>query len=215
MTNQLSQTSLKLWFGWMVANTIGGAIDSYLGETFFNLQSNSLMGLFLLALGIGIPISLCQTIFLTGKVPKVHRWVIMSSISSIVCITLSPYIILFSSIFLNFRPVNGPIGEGLCFGKFGLINGLVLGLAQWLFVLRKFPKSCQWIPFSSLGSAIGLSVGNAVALSLTGSIISAVDSPPMRGLVTMGAIARLLYGMITGVALVQFLQKETRHNSSN
>ncbi|UBF26614.1 hypothetical protein K9N68_00955 [Kovacikia minuta CCNUW1] len=209
MANQLSSTALlKLWFGWVVANTIGGAIGSWLGETVFNIDPNSVVSFLLLAALISVSISLCQGIFLTRKVPKVRWWIIVSSIASTLCIALSPYILILSALAIGSRG-----GESLCFGIFGIFSGFVVGLAQWLFVLRKFPDSGRWILFSCLGSAIGLTVGNAVAISLTDSILS-FDSP-MNGLVSMGAIARLLNGVITGIPLVQLLQSQTQHNLSN
>jgi hypothetical protein len=191
MANQLSSAaSLKLWFGWVVANTIGGAIGSYLGETIFNTEPNSIANFLLLAALISVSISLCQGVFLTRKVLKVHWWIIVSSIASTLCIALSPYILTLSILAIGSRG-----GESLCFGIFGVFSGFVVGLSQWLFVLRKFPDSGRWILFSSLGSAIGLTVGNAIAISLTDSILT--FGSPMNGLVIMGAIARLLNGVIT------------------
>ncbi|UBF26613.1 hypothetical protein K9N68_00950 [Kovacikia minuta CCNUW1] len=97
MANYLSsKASLKLWFGWVVANTIGGAIGAWLGESFFNLGNlapNSLLRFFLLGLGISVPISLCQGIFLAGKTPKILEWIVASSVVSTLCIGFSPFLI--------------------------------------------------------------------------------------------------------------------------
>jgi hypothetical protein len=205
MANQLSSAaSLKLWFGWVIANTIGGAIGAWLGESFSNLGNldpNSLLRFFLLGLGISVPISLCQGIFLAGKIPKILKWIVASSVVSTLCIGFSPFLItllLFAT---------SEQGEDLYFGVFGLMSGLSIGVAQWLLVLKKIPGSSRWVLFSSLGSAIGLGIGTAMANSQGRWFFAWYTDHSLSKLLLMGTVARLLYGMITGIVLVQILQK--------
>jgi hypothetical protein len=191
MANQFpSATSLKLWFGWVVANTIGGAISAGLVLNELLKSPGSDSSLFLSVAAFSLSISLCQGVFLSSKISKVLEWIV-GSFLSILCSPLVSYFISVSFLGNDFLLT-------VCLTGFGI------GLAQWFFALRKIPQSALWIVFSSFGWGVGL-VGGLAMLSIVYSL----------GSVIAGATATFLYGAITGIVLVQLLQGDAQRNSSN
>lgn len=87
--------------------------------------------------------------------------------------------------------VVGPVQTPLAALLGGLVSGAVIGLAQWLVLRFTFNLSANWIPATSLGMAVGLSL----AVTFFGT------STEMTFLLARAVITGLAVGLAQAVVL--------------
>ncbi len=191
--------------GWLLINLVGGAAAGIL-ETRLEF-----MGTLLLA---GFPVALGQGFYLRHHLPHSWRWTL----------------ILFSGwplahlLYISSQPLLTPLVTWLSaspwlwevfwinFVRLGFVLCLV-GLAQWLIVLRSYPGSWQWPPLSLLGGAL-LGGAGATICRLGCDQLSSIGGSWLVGMV-LGALGWVAYALCTAPLLQDLLRHtESRHATS-
>ena len=136
-------SKVRVIFGWVIANSLGVAVIGAVSLTPF---PTSILGLLLVSLVVGLPIGLAQWIALRRVAPISILWILTIS----------------AGLFLGFVALETPIANKilgftddyslLSYTAGYMIIGLLIGLAQWIFLRGHFSKSLVW----PLCSAIGL-----------------------------------------------------------
>jgi hypothetical protein len=175
--------------GWVIANLLGVAAIGALSLILPFLIS--IPGMLVSSLIIGLPIGFAQWIALRRIAPISILWVLTISAG-----LLSGLVV-----------INSPISSGI----WGFLDdesvlsltaayttiGLLVGLAQWLFLRGHFAKSLVWL----LSSAVGLGMG--IGLVLASNLIN------QSGLVSI-ILVFLVYTAATGLAISWMPVSDTR-----
>jgi hypothetical protein len=179
--------------GWVIANLLGVAAIGALSLILPFLMS--IPGMLVSSLIIGLPIGFAQWIALRH----------VASISILWVLTIS------AGLLLGLVVINSPIPGGiwrflddesvLSLTAACTTIGLLVGLAQWLFLRGHFAKSLLWL----LGSAVGLGLG--IGLVLASNLID------QSGLVSIILVV-LVYTTATGLAISSMPVSDTRAESS-
>ncbi|MEA3441068.1 MAG: hypothetical protein U9R58_12385 [Chloroflexota bacterium] len=166
--------------GWVIANLLGVAAIGALILIFPFLTS--IPGRLVSSLIIGLPIGFAQWIALRRVAPISILWVLTIS----------------AGLLLGLVVVNSPIPVGfwgflddesvLSLTAIPTTIGLIVGLAQWLFLRGHFAKSLVW----PLSSAVGLGLG--IGLVLVSNLIN------QSGIVSIILVV-LVYAIATGLTI--------------
>jgi len=182
-----------LWLQWVLA-TVGGFGLSLL---FLEIGERADMGVWSGLIGGGA-IGLGQWLVLRGRIRKAWWW-ILASIVSWGLIGASD---LGALGWVAPRTMQIPLRLIFGFGD-GVQIGCWLGALQWLVISRKVPRAWLWTLVSTGSWAIGLAIGWGVG----GMLRLATNF--FLGDVLGLAIAWLVVGGLTGVALVSLLRSST------
>ena len=180
---------------WIVANFLGVAA---IGVVILILPFlRSIPGMLVSDLGIGLPIALAQWIALRRVAPISILWVLTISAGLLLGHVVGP---ILAGTFWGFLDDESALGLTALCATFGLL----VGLAQWIFLRGHFPKSWVW----PLGSAVGLGLG--IALILASDLIN--QSGEMSIILVV-----LVYAMVTGLAIswLSVSRRKTERNLVN
>ena len=178
--------------GWIVANLLGVAA---IGAVILILPFlRSIPGILVSSLGIGLPIGFAQWIALRRVAPISILWVLTISAGLLLGLVVSP---ILAGIFWGFLDDESVLSlTAAC-----TTIGLLVGLAQWLFLRGHFTKSLVWL----LSSAVGLGLG--IGLVLVSNLIN------QSGEISIILVA-LVYAIATGLA-ISWLSASHRKTESN
>jgi len=135
--------------GWIVANLLGVAAIGGLSIIPF---LTSIPGIMVSSLIIGLPIGFAQWIALRRVTPISILWVLTISAGLLLGLVVSPILAGIWG-FLDDESV-------LSLTAAYTTIGLLVGMAQWLFLRGHFTKSLVWL----LSSAVGLGLGTGLVL---------------------------------------------------
>jgi hypothetical protein len=178
--------------GWIVANLLGVAAIGALSLIPF---LTSIPGMLVSSLVIGLPIGFAQWIALRRVAPISILWVLTIS----------------AGLLLGLVIINSPISSGI----WGFLEdesvlsltaayttiGLLVGMAQWLFLRGHFTKSLVWL----LSSAVGLGLG--IGLVLASNLIN------QSGIISIILVV-LVYAIATGSVISWMLVSDTKTESN-
>jgi hypothetical protein len=177
--------------GWATANLLGVAA---IGALILILPFlTSIPGRLVSSLIIGLPIGLAQWIALRRVAPISILWVLTISAGLLLGLVISP---ILGGIwgFLDDESV-------LSLTAAYTTIGLLVGLAQWLFLRGHFTKSLVWL----LSSAVGLGLGTGLVLAS-----NLIDQ---SGIVSIILVV-LVYAIATGL-VISWLPASHRKTESN
>ncbi len=136
--------------GWIVANLLGVAA---IGALSLIPYLTSIPGMLVSSLIIGLPIGFAQWIALQRVAPISILWVLTISAGLLLGLVVSP---ILAGIFWGFLDDESVLSlTAVC-----TTIGLLVGMAQWLFLRGHFTKSLVWL----LSSAVGLGLGTGLVL---------------------------------------------------
>jgi len=178
--------------GWIVANLLGVAAISALSLILPFLTS--IPGMLVSSLIIGLPIGFAQWIALRRVAPISILWVLTISAGLLLGLVVSP---ILAGIFWGFLDDESVLSLTAAY----TIIGLLVGMAQWLFLRGHFAKSLVW----PLSSAVGLGLGTG--LVLVSNLIY------QSGIVSIILVV-LVYAIATGLVM-SWLPASHRKTESN
>ena len=145
---------------------------------------------------LGTVFGFAQWFVLTKQFKHAAVWVLSTAVAVSVGMTLVPIVILGLAYASNINVV------GIDYVVSGAILGVVFGLPQWWFVLRKqFKRAAVWL----LATAVAVSAGMMVAPG----VIRALRLFAEPGIVSGAGIAAVfgtILGIITGLPLIWLLR---------
>jgi hypothetical protein len=177
--------------GWIVANLLGVAAIGALSLIPF---LTSIPGMLVSSLIIGLPIGLAQWIALRRVAPISILWVLTISAGLLLGLVVSP---ILAGIFWGFLDDESVLSLTAAYTTIGLL----VGLAQWLFLRGHFTKSLVWL----LSSAVGLGLGTGLVL--------ATNLIHQSGIVSIILVV-LVYAIATGLVM-SWLPASHRKTESN
>ena len=180
--------------GWIVANLLGVAAIGALSRIPF---LTSIRGMPVSSLIIGLPIGFAQWIALRRVAPISILWVLTVSAGLLLGLVVSP---ILAGIFWGFLDDESVLSLTAAYTTIGLL----VGLAQWLFLRGHFTKSLVWL----LSSAVGLGLGTGLVL--------ATNLIYQSGIVSIILVA-LVYAIATGLVISWLLasHRKTEGNLVN
>lgn len=197
--------SSRLWWQWILANAIGTAVGAVIGGVLgFTLGypwGTLLVGT-VLAFGLGV----AQKKVLQGKIAHSQNWFTASTTVFIIAWILAfPNALEIPNVFAAVGiPINNSFVElGLIGASLGMAQGFVTGFAQWVVIMEEFSQSHWWIWSSTLGMTIAGCVAAELLYFCTQLPISFILVVAALGI---GAIAGVIYGLVTGYVLVGLLR---------
>jgi len=181
----------RVILGWIVANLLGVAAIGALSLIPF---LTSIPGMLVSSLIIGLPIGFAQWIALRRVAPISILWVLTISAGLLLGLVVSPILAGFFWGFLDDESV-------LSLTAAYTTIGLLVGMAQWLFLRGHFTKSLVWL----LSSAVGLGLGTG--LVLVSNLIH------QSGIISIILVV-LIYAIATGLVM-SWLPASHRKTESN
>jgi hypothetical protein len=177
--------------GWIVANLLGVAA---IGALSLIPYLTSIPGMLVSSLIIGLPIGFAQWIALRRVAPISILWVLTISAGLLLGLVVSP---ILAGIFWGFLDDESVLSlTAAC-----TTIGLLVGLAQWLFLWGHFTRSLVW----PLSSAVGLGLG--IGLVLVSNLIH------QSGIISIILVV-LVYAIATGLVM-SWLPASHRKTESN
>jgi hypothetical protein len=177
--------------GWIVANLLGVAAIGALSLIPF---LTSIPGMLVSSLIIGLPIGFAQWIALRRVAPISILWVLTISAGLLLGLVVSP---ILAGIFWGFLDDESVLSlTAVC-----TTIGLLVGMAQWLFLRGHFTKSLVW----PLSTAVGLGLG--IGLVLVSNLIH------QSGIISIVLVV-LVYAIATGLVM-SWLPASHRKTESN
>ena len=176
--------------GWIVANLLGVAAIGALSLIPF---LTSIPGILVSSLIIGLPIGFAQWIALRRVAPISILWVLTISAGLLLGLVVSPIL----------GGIWGSLDDESVLSLTAAYTtiGLLVGMAQWLFLRGHFTKSLVWL----LSSAVGLGLGTG--LVLVSNLIH------QSGIVSIILVA-FVYAIATGL-VISWLPASHRKTESN
>lgn len=173
----------KFWgvcLGWVFANLLGVATVGVIRFTPLTAIPGKLVSPML----IGLPIGLAQWIALRRVAPISVLWVFTIPISLILGLITSP---VFAGMwkFLDDESI-------LAMTLFCMIIGLLVGLAQWLFLRAHFNRSLIWVLPSAGGFGLAIAIVLATNLINQSGIASIILITLVYAIATGGVLSWLL-----------------------
>lgn len=191
MSRKLSEVGGVI-LSWIVANLLG---VSAIGALILIIPFlTSIPGMLVSSLIIGLPIGFAQWIALRRVAPISILWVLTISAGLLWGLVVSP---ILAGIFWGFLDDESVLSLTAA----SMTIGLLVGLAQWLFLRGYFTKSLVWL----LSSAIGLGLG--IGLVLISNLIN------QSGVISIILVV-LVYGIATGFVM-SWLSASHRKTESN
>ena len=166
----------RVFLGWIVANLLGVSVIGAL--LFFLPFLTSIPGRLASCLIIGLPIGLAQWLALRRVAPISILWSLTIPAGLLLGLVAVPIV---AGVFWGFLDDESVLA--LTAGCATI--GLLVGLAQWVFLRGHFTRSLVWL----LGSALGLGLG--IGLVLVSNLID------QNGLISIILVA-LVYALTTG-----------------
>ncbi len=177
--------------GWIVANLLGVAA---IGALILILPFlTSIPGMLVSSLSIGLPIGFAQWIALRRVAPISILWVLTISAGLLLGLVVSP---ILAGIW-GFLEDESVLSLTAAYTTIGLL----VGMAQWLFLRGHFTKSLVWL----LSSAVGLGLGTGLAL--VSNLIN------QSGIISI-ILVILVYAIATGLVM-SWLPASHRKAESN
>ena len=177
--------------GWIVANLLGVAAIGALSLIPF---LTSIPGMLVSSLIIGLPIGFAQWIALRRVAPISILWVLTISAGLLLGLVVSP---ILAGIFWGFLDDESVLSLTAAYTTIGLL----VGMAQWLFLRGHFTKSLVWL----LSSAVGLGLGTGLVL--------ATNLINQSGIISIILVV-LVYAIATGLVM-SWLPASHRKTESN
>jgi hypothetical protein len=176
--------------GWIVANLLGVAAIG--GLTLIPFLT-SIPGVLVSSLIIGLPIGFAQWIALRRVAPISVLWVLTVSAGLLLGLVAIPIL----------GGIWGSLDDESVLSLTAAYTtiGLLVGMAQWLFLRGHFTKSLAWL----LGSAVGLGLG--IGLVLVSNLIH------QSGIASIILVA-FVYAIATGL-VISWLPSSHRKTESN
>jgi len=178
--------------GWIVANLLGVAAIGALSLILPFLKS--IPGMLVSSLIIGLPIGFAQWIALRRVAPISILWVLTISAGLLLGLVVGP---ILAGIFWGFLDDESVLSLTAAYTTIGLL----VGMAQWLFLRGHFTKSLVWL----LSSAVGLGLGTG--LVLVSNLIY------QSGIISIILVV-LVYAIATGL-VISWLPASHRKTESN
>jgi hypothetical protein len=104
--------------------------------------------------------------------------------------------------------VNLRLFEFATYGVLGLIDGIFLGLFQWVALRRKIKRALNWIPATALGYAVGLIAFWALFVLITGDQLP--PGNPAEWGFEVGLLRIGLAGLVVGLSQALVLRRQVR-----
>jgi hypothetical protein len=177
--------------GWFVANLLGVAASGAL--ILIPSFLTSIHGMLVSSLIIGLPIGFAQWIALRRVAPISILWVLTISVGLHLGLVVSPIL----AGILGFHDDESVLSLTAAYTTIGLL----VGLAQWLFLRGQFTKSLVW----PLSSAVGLGLGFGLVL--------ATNLINRSGIISFFLVV-LVYAIATGL-VISWLPARRRKTESN
>jgi hypothetical protein len=181
----------RVILGWIVANLLGVAA---IGALSLIPYLTSIPGMLVSSLIIGLPIGFAQWIALRRVAPISILWVLTISAGLLLGLVVSP---ILAGIFWGFLDDESVLSLTAAYTTIGLL----VGMAQWLFLRGHFTKSLVWL----LSSAVGLGLGTG--LVLVSNLIH------QSGIISIILVV-LIYAIATGLVM-SWLPASHRKTESN
>jgi hypothetical protein len=181
----------RVILGWIVANLLGVAA---IGALSLIPYLTSIPGMLVSSLVIGLPIGFAQWIALRRVAPISILWVLTISAGLLLGLVVSP---ILAGIFWGFLDDESVLSLTAAYTTIGLL----VGMAQWLFLRGHFTKSLVWL----LSSAVGLGLGTG--LVLVSNLIY------QSGIISIILVV-LIYAIATGLVM-SWLPASHRKTESN
>jgi hypothetical protein len=181
----------RVILGWIVANLLGVAA---IGALSLIPYLTSIPGMLVSSLVIGLPIGFAQWIALRRVAPISILWVLTISAGLLLGLVVSP---ILAGIFWGFLDDESVLSLTAAYTTIGLL----VGMAQWLFLRGHFTKSLVWL----LSSAVGLGLGTG--LVLVSNLIH------QSGIISIILVV-LIYAIATGLVM-SWLPASHRKTESN
>lgn len=196
------QAPYSRWIQWILANCLGLATGLYIGLNISWIASNIVTTRFSVLnwIIIGTIVGSAQWLALRQWASWANRWVIATIIAwgigfLIVDKTFNVPFLQSLDFGIGFdlpswsRRIDLIISHSykLSIWAGGLL-GLIIGFAQWLVLQLSTRQAGWWLPISTFSLALGFSIGNI-----------------SHQLLIVGGVAGLVYGLITGIALLRIL----------
>ena len=181
----------RVILGWIVANLLGVAA---IGALSLIPYLTSIPGMLVSSLVIGLPIGFAQWIALRRVAPISILWVLTISAGLLLGLVVSP---ILAGIFWGFLDDESVLSLTAAYTTIGLL----VGMAQWLFLRGHFTKSLVWL----LSSAVGLGLGTG--LVLVSNLIH------QSGIISIILVV-LVYAIATGLVM-SWLPASHRRTESN
>ena len=176
--------------GWIVANLLGVAAIGGLSLIPF---LTSIPGILVSSLIIGLPIGFVQWIVLRRVAPISILWVLTVSAGLLLGLVAIP---ILGGIW------GSPDDESvLSLTAAYTTIGLLVGMAQWLFLRGHFTKSLAWL----LGSAVGLGLGTGLVL-----VSNLIHQSGIASIILVACV----YAIATGL-VISWLPSSHRKTESN
>jgi len=176
--------------GWMVANLLGVAAVGALSLILF---LTSIPGKLVSSLIIGLPIGFAQWMALRRVAPISILWVLTISTGLLLGLVVSP---ILGGIW-GFLEDESVLSLTAAYTTIGLL----VGLAQWLFLRGHFAKSLVW----PLSSAVGFGLGTGLVL-----VSSLINQSGINSII----LVVLVYAIATGLVM-SWLPASHRKTESN
>ena len=201
--NQL-RAELGMWVEWtiltIVGMTVGVSVNMVVANSVKRAVSNAwaeaVLVLVMSGAVLGTVFGFAQWFVLRKQFKHAAVWVLSTAVAVSVGMTLVPIVILGLAYASNINVV------GIDYVVSGAILGVVFGLPQWWFVLRKqFKRAAVWL----LATAVAVSAGMMVAPG----VIRALRLFAEPGIVSGAGIAAVfgtILGIITGLPLIWLLR---------
>ena len=191
MARKLNKAGVVI-LGWIIANLLGVAA---IGALMLILPYlTSIPGMLVTSLMIGLPIGFAQWIALRRVAPISILWVLTISVGLLLGLAAIP---ILARIFWGFLDEESVLALTAGFTAIGLL----VGLAQWLFLRGHFTRSLVWPLSSAVGLGLGIGLVLASNLIYQSEIISII-------------LVFLVYTIATGLVM-SWLPASHRKTESN
>lgn len=188
------QVGWGFWLQWVLASTVGmfvGFILGFLVTAGIPEVLGKWFGFSVFGIVLGLAVGVLQWSILRRRVSLTGWWVLATAVGGLG--------IFQAGLIFGFSAFIGPYKSLVAFlGWIGIasLGGLVTGALQWLVLRGKVSRSGWWVLASTVGWALSATVTRAIPWGVD-------DKDAMFGMVVAGVV----WGMVTGGALVWLLRK--------
>ena len=190
----------RLWFAWVAATVVGWAVGEFVSLAFVDefLVAAWLRG----ANGVGVAVAVLQALVLRRRLTQPAWWIVAGGIGGVVGPVLST--VASASVYTAY---GGHVVFVATLALTALGLGTLVGTLQWLVLRRQVARAGRWVPVSGVAMLIGVFVGAIVGYTIVELIVNLPDGWREYDIV-QGLVSAILYGAITGNALVRLLPSQ-------
>ncbi|MDE5068624.1 MAG: hypothetical protein O4752_05520, partial [Trichodesmium sp. St4_bin8_1] len=188
------QVGWRFWFQWMLANIVGGVVGFFVGLLVDQWANNTIgsFGLAVFGTVFGAVVGSLQWWVLRKRLSQARWWILATALASA---------ILFSTAEVMWNAVRDVVSNTVIqVVVISSVVGLVIGSAQWLVLRKQLSQSHWWILASVLGITATL-----FAIFYYSRRFEPTSSSWF--LILLLSIFGIIYGVITGFALVWLLRQ--------